>query len=75
MSTCRSPLKNVNLYIYIYIYFINIFNSIQSNKIYIRSAFNRLPEFFLYRHLKLSLSLENSVCYCYTSYEITDQFL
>ena len=30
---------------------------------------------FLYRHLKLSKTLENSVCYCYTSYEITDQFL
>ena len=30
---------------------------------------------FLYRHLKLSVTLENSVCYCYTSYEMTDQFL
>ena len=30
---------------------------------------------FLYRHLKLSLTLENSVCYCYISYEMTDQFL
>ena len=30
---------------------------------------------FLCRHLKLSLTLENSVCYCYTSYEMTDQFL
>ena len=31
---------------------------------------------FLYRHLKLLLTLENSVCYyCYTSYERTDQFL
>ena len=28
----------------------------------------------LYRHLKLSKTLENSVCYCYTSYEMTDQF-
>ena len=27
---------------------------------------------FWYRHLKLSL--ENSVCYCYTSSEMTDQF-
>ena len=30
---------------------------------------------FLYRHLKLSKTLENSLCYCYTSYEMTDQFL
>ena len=30
---------------------------------------------FLYRHLKLSYTLENSLCYCYTSYEMTDQFL
>ena len=30
---------------------------------------------FLYRHLKLSKTLENSGCYCYTSYEMTDQFL
>ena len=29
---------------------------------------------FLYWHLKLLLPLENSVCYCYTSYEMTDQF-
>ena len=29
---------------------------------------------FLYRHLKLSLTLENLVCCCYTSYEMTDQF-
>ena len=29
---------------------------------------------FLYRHLKLSWTLENSLCYCYTSYEMTDQF-
>ena len=31
--------------------------------------------FFLYRHLKLSYTLENSVSYYYTSYEMTDQFL
>ena len=30
---------------------------------------------FLYRHLKLTYTFENSVCYCYTSYEMTDQFL
>ena len=32
-------------------------------------------QIFLYMHLKLSETLENSVCYCYTSYEMTDQFL
>ena len=30
---------------------------------------------FLYSHLKLSQTLENSVCYYYTTYEITDQCL
>ena len=29
---------------------------------------------FLFRHLKLSWTLEYLVCYCYTSYELTDQF-
>ena len=28
---------------------------------------------FLFRHLKLSDTLENSLCYCYRSYEMTDQ--
>ena len=27
---------------------------------------------FLYRHLKLSKTLENPICYCYTSDEMTD---
>ena len=51
------------IYIYIYIY------------IYIRGAFNKLPDFLyrhLHRHLKLSYTLENSLCYCYTSYEMTE---
>ena len=30
---------------------------------------------FLYRHLELSLTLENSLYYCYTSYEMTGKFL
>ena len=30
---------------------------------------------FWYWHLKLSLTLENSVLYCHTCYEMTDQFL
>ena len=30
---------------------------------------------FLDRHLNLSKTLENSPCYCYTSYEMTDQVL
>ena len=29
---------------------------------------------FSFGHLKLSKTLENSLCYCYTSYEMTDQF-
>ena len=29
----------------------------------------------LYRHLKLLWTPENSLCYCYASYEMTDQFL
>ena len=27
---------------------------------------------FLYRHLKLSWTIENSGCYCYTTYEMID---
>ena len=30
---------------------------------------------FLFRHLELSWTLENSVGYCYTSYEMSDQLL
>ena len=30
---------------------------------------------FFYKHLNLSKTHDNSVCYCYTSYEMTDQFL
>ena len=30
---------------------------------------------FLYGNLKLSSTLENLLCYCYTSYEMRDQFL
>ena len=40
-----------------------------------RGAFNKFPDIFLHRHLKLSCTLESSVCYCYTSYEMTDQFV
>ena len=54
---------NYKILLYIHIY------------IYIRGAFNRFPDFFLYRYLKLSWTLENLVCYCYTSYEMTDQYL
>ena len=32
----------------------------------IRGAFNKFPDIFFYWHLKLSMTLENSVCYCYT---------
>ena len=35
----------------------------------VRVAFNRFPDFFLYRHLKLLKTLANLVCYCYTSYD------
>ena len=43
-------------------------------KLLIRGAFNKFPDFFPDRYLKLSLTLEISLCYCYTSYEMTDQF-
>ena len=42
--------------------------------IYIGSAFSKFPD-ILYKHLKFGLTLENPVYYCYTSYEMTDQFL
>ena len=43
----------------------------------IRGAFNEVPEFFWrgYRHLQLSYTLENLLCYCYTSNEMTERFL
>ena len=41
-------------------------------KQHIRGAFNKFPYIFLYWHLQLSLTLENSLCYCYTSYEMAD---
>ena len=37
--------------------------------------YTRCIRLFSYGHLKLSLALENSVCYCYTSYVMTDHFL
>ena len=39
--------------------------------IYICGAFNKFPDFFV-QAFKI---VENSLCYCYTSYEMTDQFL
>ena len=45
----------LNLNIYIYIYVVDSI-SFQT---------------FLYKHLKLSKTLENSVCYCYTPYDFT----
>ena len=50
------------LYIYIYIY------------IYIRSVFNKFPDFFVQAFKIIVDSLKFSM-YCYTSYEMTDQFL
>ena len=42
---------------------------------HIRGTYDKFPDFFSYGHLKLSKSLvKNSVCYCYTSYDMTDQF-
>ena len=43
--------------------------------IQLRGVFNKFLDVFLYRHLKLSLTLENSVCYYYTFSEMTDQSL
>ena len=42
--------------------------------IYIRGAFNMVPDIFVLA-FKIVVDSENSVCYCYTSYEMTDQFL
>ena len=62
----RNSLKckvNFHKHIYIYIY------------IYIYTRWLReVSKLFSYGHLKLSLTLENSVCYYYTSYEMTEQF-
>ena len=47
------------IYIYIYIY---MFECLQE-----------VSRLFWYMHLKLSKTLEHSVCYCYTSIEMSDQ--
>ena len=49
-------------------------NDINIDNSYIRGAFNKLPDFFV-QVFKIAVDFENSVCYCYTSYEMTDQFL
>ena len=57
-----SEMKNwetASIYIYIYIYVVPPISFLT----------------FLYWHLKLSYTLENSISYCYSSYEMTDQFL
>ena len=41
---------------------------------YLCGAFNKVPDFFV-QAFKLSYTLENSLCYCYASYVMTDQFL
>ena len=56
-----SRLFNTNSCLYIYIKSIYVVHSISFQT-------------FLYRHLKLVQTLENSVSYCYASYEMTDQF-
>ena len=53
--------------------FKNVINKIYLQIIYVVYLISFQP--FLYGHLKLSKTIENSVCYCYTSYEMTDQFL
>ena len=40
----------------------------------LRGAFNTFPDFFV-QAFKIVVYLENSICHCYTSYEMTDQFL
>ena len=50
--------QHTHTHIYIYIYMVNSI-SFQT---------------FLYRHLKLSQTLENSVCYCYTSYQVVRSY-
>ena len=54
----------VCIYIYIYIYIYTCMN--------IRGAYDKFPD-FLYGHLNCR-TLDNSLCYCYISYEMTDQY-
>ena len=70
------------IFIYIYIYVLLNYNNIHMYNIellYIYIYIYDVPSIsfqtFLERHLKLLLTLEHSVCYCYTSYEMTDQSL
>ena len=68
-----------NVCIYIYILICMQYMYIYTNTHYIYIYTNEVPSIrfqtFLYRYLKLSLILENSVCHCYTFYEMTDRFL
>ena len=40
--------------------------------IHIRGEFNKFPDFFVQA---FKIVVENSVCYCYTSYEMTGEYL
>ena len=42
--------------------------------LFVCGSFHKFLDIFV-QALNLSLTLEYSVCYCYTSYEITDEFL
>ena len=42
--------------------------------LYKRSAFNKFPDFFV-EAFKIVVDSGKSVCYCYTSREVTDQFV
>ena len=71
LSLCFSSVTNP-IYFLITAYLLRYFSLIGSDiyiYIYIRGAFNKFPDFFL-QEFKI-----DSVCYCYTSYETTDQFL
>ena len=61
----------IHIYIYIYIYI--YIGACVCVCVYVVHSISF--QTFLYGHLELSWTLENSVCYCYTSYEMTDQFL
>ena len=59
------------IYIYIYIYYIYIYIHTHTHG----GAYDKFPDFFRMGIWNCRRLLKNSVCYCYTSYEMTDQFL
>ena len=71
---------HTHIYIYIYIYTLRLFGwldlmAYRPCRLFNTRCIRIVSRLFSYGHLKFSKTLDNSVCDCYTSYGMTDQFL